>query len=105
MFTTFSSDIITIKYYNDQQKKTINLVYNTDNLRTADGVQRASNVFALKFICVHKDFPLERLFNYLCAMFSVFPDRDYCIMEIPKSATPLRSHLEALKYFMVSHQV
>ncbi|XP_034480066.1 cilia- and flagella-associated protein 61 [Drosophila innubila] len=99
-FMYIFENIITIKYYNDQQKKSINLFYNTDNLKHTDGVQRASNVFALKFICVHKDFPLDRLFNYLCAMFSVFPDRDYCIMEIPQSATPLRSHLEALKYFM-----
>ncbi|KAM8711239.1 hypothetical protein ACLKA7_000387 [Drosophila subpalustris] len=93
--------IITIKYYTNQEKKSLNLFYNTDYLnKKVDGVQRSSNVFALKFICVHKDFPLERLFNYLCAMFSVFPDRDYCIMEMPKSVNPLRSHLEALKYFM-----
>jgi len=74
-------------------------------LENVDGVQKASNVFALKFVCAHKDFPLERLFNFLCAMFSVFPDRDYCIMAIPKSVRPLRSHLEALKYFMASLEV
>ncbi|XP_034109209.1 cilia- and flagella-associated protein 61 isoform X1 [Drosophila albomicans] len=93
--------IMTIKYYISQHKKTINLCYNKENLqKNEDGVQKASNVFAVKFICAHKDFPLERLFNFLCAMFSVFPDRDYCIMAIPTSTKPLRSHLEALKYFM-----
>ncbi|KAH8307392.1 hypothetical protein KR044_011244 [Drosophila immigrans] len=99
-FMLIFEKMMTIKYYINQKKKTLNLCYNKDNVQVGDGVQNATNVFAVKYICAHKDFPLERLFNFLCAMFSVFPDRDYCIMAIPTSTKPLRSHLEALKYFM-----
>ncbi|XP_017959932.1 cilia- and flagella-associated protein 61 [Drosophila navojoa] len=91
----------TLHYYINKHDKIVNLFYNMDpKNRKKDGVQLSSNVFELRFICVNNDFPLPRLFNCLNAMYSAFPDRDYCIMAIPKTATTLRSHVEALKYFM-----
>ncbi|KAH8370674.1 hypothetical protein KR093_004626 [Drosophila rubida] len=98
-FMLIFEKLTTINYYINQRKTSINLCYNKDH-PGIDGVQSATNVFVLRFICARKNFPLERLFNFLCAMFSMFPDRDYCIMVMPTSTKPLRSHLEALKYFM-----
>lgn len=97
-------ELVTTGYYINEQNKYINLHYNTDTKkRHVDGVQSASNVFELKYICVKEHFPLPRLFSCLNAMYAAFPDRDYCIMTIPKSLNSLRSHVEALKYFMASH--
>lgn len=98
------AEMIRIKYYINQHVEQINLFYNTEKqFKSPDESFRdATNVFVLRYICVEKRFPLERLHTFLCAMFSAFPDRDYCIMSIPKSSGKLRSPLEALKYFMVS---
>lgn len=96
--------MIRIKYYISQHVEQINLFYNTDKQyqNPDECIRNSTNVFVLRYICAEKHFPLERLHTFLCAMFSAFPDRDYCIMSIPKSSGKLRSPLEALKYFMVS---
>ncbi|XP_030555401.1 cilia- and flagella-associated protein 61 isoform X1 [Drosophila novamexicana] len=100
-FVHIFEKLVTTGYYINEQNKYINLHYNTDTKkRHVDGVQSASNVFELKYICVKEHFPLPRLFSCLNAMYAAFPDRDYCIMTIPKSLNSLRSHVEALKYFM-----
>ncbi|EDW02631.1 cilia- and flagella-associated protein 61 [Drosophila grimshawi] len=100
-FDLIFEKLIMASYYINEQMKRITLFYNTNSKNPQkDHIQAASNVFSLKCICVHKDFPLERLFNCLAAMYSAFPDRDYCIMTIPKSLESLRSHGEALKYFV-----
>lgn len=97
------AELVKLNYYINKHDKTIELFYNIDSkYRITSNIGLASNVFELKFICVNDEFPLPRLFNCLKAMYSAFPDRDYCIMVIPQSASTLRSHVEALKYFMVS---
>ncbi|KAH8407517.1 hypothetical protein KR222_004808, partial [Zaprionus bogoriensis] len=91
--------LIRINYYINAKVRNINLFFNTDQLKKfEDGVQTSSNAFGLRYICTHPNFPIERLFNSLVAMFSVFPDRDYCIMTIQKSGDEMRTQREALNY-------
>ncbi|XP_001360498.2 cilia- and flagella-associated protein 61 isoform X1 [Drosophila pseudoobscura] len=90
------------EYYISKELKSISVVYSAGmHPRGSElALDAASNVFVLKYIAARKDFPLERLFNSVVAMFCAFPDRDYCMMLISKETKSIRSHVEVLKYFM-----
>lgn len=91
-------------HYFKEKVTEIRLYYNTHKLKKGeDGIRKANNAFVLRYICLHQELPVENLFTLLGAMFCAFPDRDYCIMSIPKSAVIRRSTNEALKYFMASY--
>ncbi|ALC42280.1 CG30275, partial [Drosophila busckii] len=96
--------LLTINYYISEKNKLINLFYNvkTKSDQHDSFLEQASNVFILKYISVDQKFPIERIFSCICAMFSVFPERDYCMMTMPKTAKSVRSQEEVLKYFMAS---
>lgn len=99
-----STELNTTRHYIKENITQISLFYNTHKLKKGeDGIRKSSNVFMLRYICVHKDLPLANLFTLLSVMFCAFPDRDYCIMSIPKSGSIPRSSLEVLKYFMASN--
>lgn len=104
IFGVLSTELNTTRHYIKENIGKINLFYNTHKLKKGeDGVRKASNVFMLRYVCVHQDLPLANIFTLLSVMFCAFPDRDYCVMSIPKSASIQRSNLEALKYFMASN--
>ncbi|XP_041448084.1 uncharacterized protein LOC111080538 isoform X2 [Drosophila obscura] len=90
------------EYYISKELKSINVLYSAGVHPRGSplGLDAASNVFVLKYIGARKDFPLERLYNSVVAMFCAFPDRDYCMMLISKETKSIRSHVEVLKYFM-----
>ncbi|XP_023037946.1 cilia- and flagella-associated protein 61 [Drosophila willistoni] len=92
-----------LDYYISEEVKSLNLFYNSGNRSIPPGpkaIENASNVFLLKFIAARKDFPLQRLFSCLGAMFCAYPDRDYCIMLISNTEKLTRTHAEFLKYFI-----
>ncbi|SPP72843.1 cilia- and flagella-associated protein 61 [Drosophila guanche] len=90
------------EYYISEEQKSINVLYagGAHPRGSPLGLSAAANVFVLKYIGARKDFPLERLFNSVVAMFCAFPERDYCMMLISKETKSIRSHVEVLKYFM-----
>ncbi|XP_030387028.1 cilia- and flagella-associated protein 61 [Scaptodrosophila lebanonensis] len=85
-------------YYLNEDVKVIDFCYNV--APDLSILEDSANVFMLKYIGIHSDYPVKRLFNFLICAFCAFPERDYCIMTLPKGGTSVRSHAEVLKYFM-----
>ncbi|XP_075169794.1 cilia- and flagella-associated protein 61-like isoform X1 [Haematobia irritans] len=58
------------------------------------------NAFAIQLIGLHENHDIRRLFRYLLAAFSAFPDCDYCLLSISIAQTMTTILLEVLKYFI-----
>ncbi|XP_017868844.1 PREDICTED: cilia- and flagella-associated protein 61 [Drosophila arizonae] len=68
-------------------------------------LKNASRAFVLKNFILHPSLRLEYTYYYLCAMFSAYPDRDYCLVPIPPGAKYSVSLWALLKYFIrVQHR-
>jgi len=89
-------------YYLRHEQSVINFIYpaGTEPAGPA-AMAAASNVFLLRCIVARQDFPLPRLFNAMVAIFSAYPDRDYCMMLMSVKYKASKSYLEVMQYFMV----
>ncbi|XP_032572075.1 cilia- and flagella-associated protein 61 [Drosophila sechellia] len=88
-------------YYLRHEQSVINFIYpaGTEPAGPA-AMAAASNVFLLRCIVARQDFPLPRLFNAMVAIFSAYPDRDYCMMLMSVKYRASKSYLEVMQYFM-----
>ncbi|KMY95857.1 cilia- and flagella-associated protein 61 isoform X2 [Drosophila simulans] len=88
-------------YYLRHEQSVINFIYpaGTEPAGPA-AMAAASNVFLLRCIVARPDFPLPRLFNAMVAIFSAYPDRDYCMMLMSVKYRASKSYLEVMQYFM-----
>lgn len=64
-------------------------------------LQRACKAFMLKNFLLHPSLRLEYTFYYLCAMFSAYPELDYCIVRVPLGSKMSASLCALLQYFTV----
>lgn len=66
-------------------------------------LNNASRAFLLKNFILHPSLRLEYSYYYICAMFSAYPDRDYCVVPVSPSENNSASLWALLKYFIVSN--
>lgn len=65
-------------------------------------LKRACKAFILKNFLLHPSLRMEYAFYYLCAMFSAYPEYDYCVVTVPMGTKISVSLSALLQYFMVS---
>ncbi|XP_017004328.3 cilia- and flagella-associated protein 61 isoform X1 [Drosophila takahashii] len=66
---------------------------------------KASNGFLLKMFQLHPLVRFEYTFYSLSAMFSAFPDHDYCVTMVPATVSTSPCQRELLRFFLpVSHR-
>lgn len=63
---------------------------------------QASNAFLLKLFQLHPLVRTEYTFFSLSAMFSAFPDLDYCVTTVPTTNIMSPCQRELLRFFLVS---
>lgn len=69
--------------------------------RESVGLQRACKAFILKNFLLHPSLRLEYTYYYLCAMFSAYPELDYCIVRVSMGSKISASLCALLQYFTV----
>ncbi|EDW02630.1 GH19779 [Drosophila grimshawi] len=68
-------------------------------------LNNSSNAFMMKNFILHPSLRLEHTYYYLCAMFSAYPDKDYCVIAIPANTKYSASLWALLKFFIrVKHR-
>lgn len=73
-----------------------------NKVNPATPLKRACKAFILKNFLLHPSLRMEYAFYYLCAMFSAYPEYDYCVVTVPMGTKISASLSALLQYFMVS---
>ncbi|XP_064543772.1 cilia- and flagella-associated protein 61 [Drosophila montana] len=113
LFTKFkyiTDELSNSSNYLDKVSKTLNISFDmparksmTKNRKYC--LNNASRAFVLKNFILHPSLRLEYTFYYLCAMFSAYPDRDYCVVPLAPGAKNSVSLWALLKFFIrVQHR-
>lgn len=63
-------------------------------------LKKATNGFLLKMFQLHPLVRSEYTFYSLSAMFSAFPEHDYCVTKVPTTTTMSPSQRELLRFFL-----
>ncbi|KRF79984.1 cilia- and flagella-associated protein 61 isoform X2 [Drosophila virilis] len=113
LFTKFkyiTDELSNSSNYLDKVPKTLNISFDMPTRKSMSknkkyGLNNASRAFLLKNFILHPSLRLEYSYYYICAMFSAYPDRDYCVVPVSPSANNSASLWALLKFFIrVQHR-
>ncbi|XP_001360499.4 cilia- and flagella-associated protein 61 isoform X1 [Drosophila pseudoobscura] len=71
-----------------------------DKANAVQYFRRASSAFLLKMFNLNPKVRIEFTFFYLSAMFSAFPELDYCVLRVPHTSTGSKSLRELIRFFL-----
>ncbi|XP_034480067.1 cilia- and flagella-associated protein 61 [Drosophila innubila] len=107
VYTTFryiSDRLKSASTYLTRVSKILEITYDASHRRSSTRVKKhglaaAGRAFVLKNFILHPSLRMEYTFYYLCAMFSAYPECDYCVVPIRPGTNFSLSLWALLKYF------
>ncbi|KAM8711238.1 hypothetical protein ACLKA7_000386 [Drosophila subpalustris] len=90
--------------YLTRVSKTLEITYDAAHRRSSmkpkkHGLSAAGRAFALKNFILHPSLRMEYTFYYLQAMFSAYPEHDFCVVPVPPGTNYSLSLWALLKFF------
>ncbi|XP_017837079.1 cilia- and flagella-associated protein 61 isoform X2 [Drosophila busckii] len=112
-FKYITDEMNNTSHYLDQVSKTMEVKFDVPHRGTLGGsgggsarssrrrhtINNAGKAFLLKNFILSPSLRLEYVYFYLCAMFSAYPEHDYCVVPMPAGTKYSSSVLALLKFF------